>query len=115
MASFSNKIYVTDAGVVVQIRVSDQTVAVPGNTAATGPIDDQRIRAYASNPGSKRKKQLNARGLNLQRFTGTGAARKRFTTFVPFFTAAALALISPSQEVTLGTTVWTAYDKTAEA
>lgn len=115
MASFSNQIYETDSGIFVQIRVSAQTVAVPGNTAATGPINDNRIRAYASNPGSKRKKQLNARGLNLQRFTGTGATRKRFTTFVPFFTEAALAAISPLQEVTLNSVVWTAYDKTGEA
>jgi hypothetical protein len=106
--------YITDAGTIVRIRVSDETVGATGNTAAAGTPDDPSIFAYASNPGSKRKKQLNARGLRLQRFTGTGAARKRFTTFLPFFTKAAFDDIAIGQEYTLKTVAWVTYDKVNE-
>jgi hypothetical protein len=107
--------YITDAGTIVRIRVSDQTVTATGNTAAAGTPDDPAIFAYSSNPGSKRKKQLNARGLRLERFTGTAAARKRFTTFLPFFTKTAFDAIAVGQSYTFGANTWTTFDKINEA
>lgn len=107
--------YQTNAGTIVRIRTSDATIAVAGNTAVTGTPDDANIFAYAQNPGSKRKKQLNARGLKLQRFTGTGDARKRYTTFVPFFSQTALDAITIGTAITLRTVAWTVFDKVSEA
>lgn len=107
--------YITDAGTIVQIRASDATIAATGNTAATGTIDDKNIFAFAQNPGSKRKKQLNARGLRLQRFTGTGANRKRFTTFMPVFTATAWDAYNVGATLTVNSVEYTIADKINEA
>ncbi len=115
MASFQTSKYETDAGTVVRIRISDASLGVLGNTPPAGAIDDPNIYAYAQNPGSKKKKQLNARGARLQRFTGTGAARKRYTTFVPILTEAAFDAITVGSEVTLNSLTYTVADKVNEA
>jgi len=107
--------YETDSGTVVRMRASDATIAASGNTAVTGTVDDPNVFAFAQNPGSKRKKQLNARGLRLERFTGTGAARKRFTTFMPFFSKTAMDAIEIGASYTLGGNTYTVFDKINEA
>lgn len=107
--------YQTDAGTVVFIRASDATITAVGNTAISATVDDVNIYAYAQNPGSKRKKQLNARGLRLQRFTGTGAARKRFTTFMPVFSPTAFAAYVGDADLTVNSVVYTIADKINEA
>lgn len=115
MATFQTSKYETDAGTVVRIRISDAALGVLGNAPPAGAIDDPNIYAYAQNPGSKRKKQLNARGVRLQRFVGTGAARKRFTTFVPILTEAALDAVTVGATVTLNAVEYTVADKIDEA
>lgn len=115
MASFQTSKYETDAGTVVRIRISDAALGVLSNTPPAGAVDDGNIYAYAQNPGSKRKKQLNARGVRLQRFTGTGAARKRFTTFVPILTETAFDGVTVGATVTLNGVEYTVADKVNEA
>lgn len=109
------KKYQTDAGTVVRMRISDQSLSYAANTEAAGAVDDANIFAYAQNPGSKRKKQLNARGLRLQRFTGTGAARKRFTTFLPILTKTVFDARTAGEEIVLGSVTYTVADKINEA
>lgn len=115
MASFQTSKYETNAGTVVRIRISDAALGVLGNTPPAGAVDDGNIYAYAQNPGSKRKKQLNARGARLQRFTGTGAARKRFTTFVPILTPTAWEAVVVGSTVTLNSVEYTVADLVPEA
>ena len=107
--------YETDAGTVVRIRISPASLAVAGNTEPAGAIDDERIFAYASNPGSRRGGQLNARGLRMQRFLGAGLARKRLTTFIPILTQTALDTFTINQEITIGGNAYTVADKISEA
>lgn len=109
------KKYSTDAGTVVRIRISDQSLSFAANTEPAGAIDDGNIFAFAQNPGSRRKKQLNARGLRLQRFTGTGAARKRFTTFLPILQKSVLDAQTIGDEIVLGSVSYTIADKVQEA
>lgn len=115
MATFSTSKYETNAGTIVRIRISDAAKAVLSNAEPAGAIDDGNIYAYAQNPGSKRKKQLNARGVRLQRFTGTGAARKRYTTFLPILTKTVWDGITVGADVTLNTVAYTVADKVDEA
>lgn len=107
--------YQTDAGTVVRIRASDQTIGISGNTAVTSAVSDPNLFAFASNPGSRKKKELNARGIILQRFTGTGASRKRFTTFAPIFSPTAFAALNVGTEVTLAGGTYTIASKVPEA
>lgn len=114
-ASYQVKKYQTDAGTIGRIRISDQSLSFAANVEPAGAIDDENIFAFASNPGSRKKKQLNARGLRLQRFTGTGAARKRFTTFLPILTQSVLDAQTIGDEIVLGSVSYTIADKVAEA
>lgn len=113
--AFETVKYQTDAGTIVRIRVSSATIAAVGNTAITAAVDDGNIFAFAQNPGSKRKKQLNARGLRLERFTGTGAARKRFTTFMPVFSPTAFGSYVIQAELTVDSVLYNIADKINEA
>ncbi len=115
MASFSLVSYTTDAGTIGRIRLStvSQTFAGQGSLVAT--IDDPNLFAFASNPGSRRKKQLNARGVSLTRSTGTGDARKVFRTFVPITTKAALDALVVGTAVTSPAGGWSIASKIQEA
>lgn len=115
MANFSNKKYQTDAGTVVQIRISDASAAVAGNTEPAGAIDDEKIFAFASNPGSKRKKALNARGIVLGRSVGTAPDTFVRRTFVPILTKAGLDGITIGTAVTLNGNAYTVRSKVDEA
>lgn len=107
--------YETDAGTIVRIRASSQTVSASGNTAPSGAIDDLNIFAYAANPGSKRKKQLNARGLRLRRELGTAPLTFNRYTFIPFFTLAGMAAVALESDITLGGVTWKVAEKVNEA
>jgi hypothetical protein len=89
----SYKKYQTDAGTIVQIRSSAQVLAFTGQAEPAGAIDDPNIYAFASNPGSRRKKQLNARGVVLTRETGVAPNLVVRRTFVPIFTKTAFDAI----------------------
>jgi len=115
MPATSRKKYQTDAGTIVQIRIGDAAAAVAGNTEPAGAIDDDRIFAYASEPGSSRGNKLNARGLIMERFLGTGLARKRLTTFVPILTVAALETFTAQQEITINSVAYKVARKVSEA
>jgi hypothetical protein len=106
--------YQTDAGTIVRVRIGAGAAAVAGNTEPAGAIDDGRIFAYASKAGNRRGGQLNARGL-LERFTGTGINRKRFTTFVPILTPAALGTFTEGAELTINTVLYKIATKIGEA
>lgn len=108
--------YTTDAGTVVRLRMSAQAQAFTGQGPLTTAIDDANIFAYASNPGSKRKKQLNARGVVLTREVGTAPNTLTRRTFVPITTEGALDLITINTAVpAYGGNAWIVGDKINEA
>lgn len=108
--------YTTDAGTVVRIRMSKQAQDIAGQGGLTAAIDDPNIFAYASNPGSKAKKQLNARGIILTRTVGTAPDTFQRRTFVPITTLAALNAITLNSAITgYGGNNYTVAEKIAEA
>lgn len=115
MPSTSLVKYETDAGTIVRVRIGAGAAAVAGNTEPAGAIEDGRVFAYASKAGNRRGGQLNARGLRLERFTGAGIARKRFTTFVPILTPAALATFVDGADLTVNTVLYKIASKIGEA
>lgn len=108
--------YTTDAGTVVRLRMSKQAQEFTGQGALNTAIDDPNVYAYASNPGSKRKKQLNARGVILTRTVGTDPNTFQRRTFVPITTETALEAIAVNEAVpAYGGFAWTVADKVSEA
>jgi len=112
---FKDVKYQTDAGTVVNIRASDATIAATGNTAVTAALDDEKIWAFASNPGSRRKRQLNARGVVLGRTVGTAPNAFVRKTFMPVFSKAALDAMEKGTAVTLNGVAYTIRSKIDEA
>lgn len=113
---FKRRSYTTDAGTVVSIRMSQQVADFIGQGSTTTAIDDANIFAFASNPGSKRKKALNARGVVLSREIGTPPNVFNRRTFVPITTLAALDAIAVNSPVAAyGGFAWTIADKISEA
>ncbi len=113
--AFSREKYETDAGTIVRIRISSDTKAIAGNAPPAGAIDDTKIYAFASNPGSKRKKALNARGIKLGRLVGVAPNQFTRYTFAPILTKAGLDGIAIDTEVTVGGVAYTVRDKVDEA
>lgn len=108
--------YATDAGTVVRLRMSLQARNFPGQGATDTAIDDENVYAFASNPGSKRKKALNARGVVLSREVGTTPNVFNRRTFVPITTEAALDLLTINAAVpAYGGFAWVIADKIGEA
>lgn len=108
--------YTTDAGTVVRIRMSKQAQDFAGQGTLTAVPGDDKVFAYASNPGSKKKKQLNARGVILTREVGTAPNTFNRRTFVPITTASALAaLTTGGAAISYGGNTWTIASKVSEA
>ncbi len=107
--------YETDAGTIVNIRISPQSLGVLSNSPPAGAVDDANLYAFASNPGSRKKKELNARGVVVERFLGTGLARKRLTSFIPILTPTVWEGIEIDADVTLGSNAYKVASKIAEA
>lgn len=108
--------YTTDAGTVGRIRMSKQAQDYVGQGALNTAIDDSNVFAFASNPGSKRKKALNARGIILTREVGTAPNTFLRRTFIPITTKAALDLITVGTAVpAYGGFAWVVADKVNEA
>lgn len=108
--------YTTDAGTVVRLRMSKQAQDFTGQGTLSAAIDDENVFAYSSNPGSRRKKQLNARGVILSREVGTAPNTFTRRTFVPITTKAALdALTVGTAVAAYGGNAWTIADKIGEA
>lgn len=113
---FKRRSYTTDAGTVVSIRMSQQVADFVGQGSTTAAIDDPNIFAFASNPGSKRKKALNARGVVLSREVGAAPNTFNRRTFVPITTLAALNAVAVNSPVpAYGGFAWTVADKVSEA
>jgi hypothetical protein len=115
MVAFNLKKYETDAGTIVRIRISVEGSTAAGNVEPAGAIDDAKIFAFASNPGSKRKKALNARGVILGRTVGTAPDTFVRRTFLPILTRARLDAIVVNSAVTIGGKEYTVKDKISEA
>ena len=115
MVAFALVKYETDAGTVVRIRMSTEGAAAAGNVPPAGAVDDAKIFAFASNPGSKRKKALNARGVVLGRTVGVAPNTFVRRTFLPILTRARLDAIATDAEVTIGGQTYTVRDKISEA
>lgn len=106
--------YKSDAGGVYNIRVSTNTLTVTGNAPPTEAVTDRHVEVSVGNHGSKRKAGINARGLVLERFTGTGEGRKRYTTFLPILDPTAFTTFAVGEEVPLGAVNWTVASDVAE-
>lgn len=113
---FKNVSYTTDAGTVVQLRMSAQAQAFTGQGSLSAAIDDEKVFAFARNPGSRRKKELNARGVVLTREVGTAPNTFKRRTFVPITTKAALDLLTINTAVpAYGGNAWVIASKIDEA
>ena len=113
---FSYVSYTTDSGVVGRIRMATPAKTIAGQGALDTAIDDKNIFAYASNPGSKRKKQLNARGIILGRTVGTAPNQFVRRTFVPITTSGAWEAITIGAAVAnYNGNAYTILDKVNEA
>jgi len=108
--------YTSDGGTVGRIRLSAQAQAFPGQGSLVVAVTDPNVFAYAANPGSRRKKQLNARGVRLVRPVGTAPNIFNRTTFVPITTVTALnALVVGGAVAAYGGFAWTIAAKISEA
>jgi len=108
--------YTTDAGTVGRIRMSQDAQTFTGQGSIVAVVTDSNLFAFASNPGSRRKKQLNARGVRLVRSVGTAPNVFNRTTFVPITTKAALdALVVGTAVPAYGGQAWTIGSKIQEA
>lgn len=106
--------YSTDSGTIVRIRMGTDAAALASNPEPAGAIDDANIFAFASNPGSRRKKALNARGLVLGRTVGAAPNTFVRRTFVPISTKTALDAIAIDTAVTIGGAEYTVKSKIQE-
>lgn len=106
--------YESDAEGIYNIRVSSAALTVLTNAAPTGAVTDAHVDVSVGNHGQKRKKGINSRGFILERFTGTGAAKKRYTTFLPILTKTVYGAFAKGTTVTLQGTDWTTFDTVAE-
>jgi hypothetical protein len=86
--------YTTDAGTVGRIRMSSQARDYVGQGSTATVITDAAVFAFAANPGSKRKKQLNARGIIITREVGSAPNVFVRRSFIPITTVTALNLIT---------------------
>jgi hypothetical protein len=107
--------YTTDAGTVGRIRMSSQAQGFTGQGSLTATLTDPNLFVTASNPGSKRKKRLHARGVVLARTVGTAPNTFSRKTFVPITTKAALdALVVGAAVAAYGGQAWTIFSKIGE-
>lgn len=113
---FTNVSYTTDAGTVGRIRMSSQAQGIAGQGSLTTTVTDSNLFAFAQNPGSRRKRQLNARGIVLGRTVGTAPNTFVRRTFVPITTVTALnALTVGAAVAAYGGFAWTIQRKIGEA
>jgi len=113
---FKRVSYTTDAGTVGRIRLSQDAQTFTGQGSISTAITDGNLFAKASNPGSKRKTELNARGLVLVRSVGTAPNVFVRRTFVPITTKAALdAFVINAAVPAYGGQAWTIGSKIQEA
>lgn len=115
MPNFQETKYETDFGNIFRIRVSDQTLAAAGQTVPTAGLTDDKVWVFASNPGSKRKKALNARGVVLGR--DVGIAPNVFTrrTFLPILQRQVWLDTEINDPITISGIAYTVKDKVDEA
>lgn len=114
MARFLKTKYESDAGGVYNIRVSANTAGLTENTPPAGIVTDSHVDVSVGKHGQKRKSGIHARGVILERFTGTGDARKRYTTFLPVLDPTSMPLFTVGFEVVLGATIWNVSGDVAE-
>jgi len=115
-SGFRRVSYTTDAGTVGRIRLSQDAQTFTGQGSISAAITDSNLFAFASNPGSRRKTQLNARGVRLIRSVGVAPNVFNRSTFVPILTKAALdALVVGTAVPAYGGQAWTISSKIQEA
>jgi hypothetical protein len=108
--------YTTNDDTVGRIRMSKQAQTYAKQGAIDTTLTDNHVFAYASNAGSKRKKQLNARGIVIGREVGTDPNIIVRKTFIPITTQTAHDLILIGEAVTAyGGFNWKVIDKIDEA
>ena len=110
MPLFDTYKYQSDAGEIYQIRLSDATKGITGNTEPAGALTDGKVEVKVSDMGRKRKYGISPRGVTLRRTTGTGAARKVYYKRVAALTPDAQAAIFAAETITINSVAWTPYD-----
>lgn len=113
--AFVESKYETDEGTVVRIRVSTETTGAAGQVIPAGAVEDSALWAFASNPGSRRKKQLNARGLVLGRTVGAAPDQFVRKTFIPILTLTAWTDTEIGDPVEVGGVNYTVRAKVPQA
>ena len=113
--AFVESKYQTDEGTVVRIRVDQSTLDAAGQVVPSGVVADSALWAFASNPGSRRKKQLNARGLVLGRSVGIAPNAFVRKTFIPILTLTAWTDTEIGDAVTTGGQAYTVRAKIPQA
>lgn len=103
--------YETNAGSVVNIRLSDSVAAVTGNAAPGGAVDDPLLTISAAS-NSSRKSWPRGRGVRLRRSIGTvgegSDAREVFEfAVITCLTVAAQTTIGSATSVTYAGQSWT--------
>lgn len=112
MAFLSDYIYVADNAVTYALRLSDAGAAAhPGGAPARG-ANDTGVSANVS--GNRNVAGMHARGLRLRRYTGQGADRKAFGTFLPVATPEAWAAVAVGAAVSVNSKAYTVASKVPE-
>lgn len=112
-ADFNKYVYTADSTVKHPIRMSADAAAAQTTAAATTGATSS-ISARVG--GSRRALGLHARGLRLQRTTGTGVNAKSFFTFLPILLPADYnaSTANPGSAFTVGGVAYTVSSKTPE-
>lgn len=112
VAFFSNYVYESDNTVSYRLRLSDTAFAAhPSPKPEPGPTD---TGVSANVSGNRNVAGMHVRGLRLSRTTGTGAARKTFSTFLPIANPTAYNATSVGDSITIGGVAYTVASKVPE-
>jgi hypothetical protein len=103
--------YTADGGVTHPIRLSTNgALAQPTVASQSAPTSS----ISAEGGGSRRRLGLHPRGVRLKRTTGTGVARKTFSTFLPILLVADYNTLTKGAPLTVNGVAYTVSDKIGE-
>jgi hypothetical protein len=102
MATFDTYKYTDDQNLTHPIRIEDSR-ALPGGMTKSDVFTSDVPALVSLEPGQS---GLRARRVMLYRTTGTGASKKRYSSYLVVGTKAALALFKKNQLVPIGGKQW---------
>lgn len=108
--------YQTDAGTIVNIRLTPAKAAATGNAQPSGAVDDPKVWAVVSDAGRRRKSSLAPRGVRYARTVTFGTDENHiYYLFVPACTPAALTAMFGAENLNYEGNVWTPLSVVPEA